>query len=380
MDFDFTEEQEMFRNTVREFVKKELPIEYVKRCESEGRPPWEAFQKIAELGWLGVIVPEEYGGSGGSAIDLMILMEELGRGMLELALMVFRTAVHCVSNIRWHGTQKQKEYFLPKAVKGELIFSFALTEPHAGSDAAAITTSAVADGDDYIINGSKMFCTGLHIANWCLVATRTDKTVPKHKGITNFLVDPKNPGIEIRLLETLGRRCVPTCEATFDGVRVPKDNMLARLNESWKNILSHLELERLVSIASFVGAAQAAFDDALQYAKVREQFGQPIGKFQAISHKLADMQVAIHICRLLMYNVAWLVTKGQRATMETAIYKLYCGEAYKYIALEGMQIMGAYGYTTEYNMERHLRESLVATMGPGSSETQRNIISRELGL
>jgi len=376
----FTEEQELLRKSIRAFVEKECSREYVRLCENERRPPWEAYKKLVELGWLGLNVPEKYGGSGGSIVDLTIMLEELGRGMLELALMVFRVAVHCVTAVLNYGTEEQREYFLPKVVKGELMFSFALTEPNTGADVSSLSCAAVPDGDYYIITGQKMFTTGMHIADWCLVATRTDSSGSPHYGITTFMVDAKSPGIEVRKLNTLGRRCVATCEVFFDEVKVPKKNMLGELNQGWKVIMGHLGMERLAAVAAFVGAAQAAFQEAVKYAKERIQFNQPIGKFQAISHKLAEMQTRLYLSRLILYDVALMLDKGKGPRMELAMMKLFCTETYKEIALNGIQILGAYGYTDEYDMERHVRESLVGTMGPGSSEIQKNIIAKELGL
>lgn len=380
MDFSFSEEQEILRATVAKFMKKECPREYVRECDEEKKVPFEVFHKIADQGWLGLAIPEEYSGCGGTVIDLALLLEETARISLALADLIYRARIHGGMNILSFGTDEQKEEFLPGIAKGKLIFCIGLTEPNAGSDAASLTTSAVADGDDFIINGNKMFTTNMHIADYCLLYTRTDKTGTKHKGITAFLVDARSPGIEIRPINTLGMRATTTNEVVYDNVRVPGKNMLGELNKGWTVATGQLGAERFGLAAMCTGAAQSVLDDALQYAKERVQFGRPIGKFQAISHKLADMQVEVDISRLLTYRLAWMAAQDTSDLKIAAITKLYATEAYKHISDMGMQILGGYGYAMEYDMQRHFRDSRILTIGGGSSEIQRNIIAKSLGL
>ena len=380
MDFSFSEEQEMLRATVGKFMKKECPREYVRECDESAKVPFEAFHKVGAQGWLGLAIPEEYGGCGGTILDLAILLEETAKASLALADLIYRARIHGGMNILNCGTEKQKKELLPGIAKGELIFCIGLTEPNAGSDAASLTTSAVADGDDFIINGTKMFTTNMHIADYCLLYTRTDKTAPKHKGITTFLVDTKIPGIEIHPIRTLGMRATATNEVVYDNVRVPGTNILGSLNEGWTVSSSQLGAERFGLAALCTGAAQSVLDDALKYAKERNQFGRPIGKFQAISHKLADMQMEVDICRLLTCRLAWMATQGVSDLKTAAITKLYATEAYKHVSDLGMQILGGYGYTMEFDIQRHFRDSRILTIGGGSSEIQRNIIAKSLGL
>lgn len=380
MDYSFSEEQRMLRATVAKFVKKECPREYVRGCDENRKPPLDVLHKVADQGWLGLAIPEEYAGSGGTAIDIAILLEETARISFALADLIYRVRIHGGTNILNCGTDQQKKRFLPGIAKGKLIFCVGLSEPNVGSDAASLITSAVADGEDFIINGNKMFTTNMHIADFCLLYTRTDKAVPKHKGITAFLVDTKSPGIEIRPIRTLGLWATTTNEVAYEDVRVPGRNMLGKLNEGWTVATGQLGAERFGLAAICTGSAQSVLDDALGYARERIQFGKPIGKFQGISHKLADMQVEVDISRLLTYRLAWMLTQGTPDLKIAAITKLYATEAYKHVSDLGMQILGGYGYTMEYDMQRHFRDSRVLTIGGGSSEIQRNIIAKSLGL
>ncbi len=380
MDFRFTERQEMLRSALRELVKRHCPREYVRECDELRKPPWESYKALADGGWFGLGIPEEYGGMGGDAIELAILLEEVGKGHLDLALWAFRVVCYGGVAILEDGAEEQRSFFLPQVAKGDCIFCFGLTEPEAGSDAAAITTTAVADGDHFIINGQKCFTSGFDISHYALLATRTDKTVKKHKGITNFIVDCKSPGINSQKIECLGHRSVPTSRLYLDNVRVPRERMLGGLNEGWEGILKYLTFERLCLSAARTGAAEAALEDAVEYAKERKQFGRPIGSFQAVSHKLADMKMMVEVSRILVYRFGWLVKEGLSGLMEAAILKLYTAEAYKTVADLGLQVMGGYGYAMEYDMQRHFRDSRLGTIGGGTSEIQRNIIARVLGL
>jgi alkylation response protein AidB-like acyl-CoA dehydrogenase len=380
LDFDFTPEQELARQALRELLARVAPREYVRRCDAEHRPPREAFQALAAHGWLGVGWPEEYGGSGGDPIDVAIVLEECGRVHLDLALWVFRSLSHGGMAIMRDGTEEQKRWFLPRIARGEISMSIGLTEAQAGSDAAAIQTTAVRDGDDYVITGEKWFTSGFAISDYCLLTARTRRGGAKHEGLTNFLVDTRSPGITARRLETLGTWALGTYVVRYDAVRVPARNVLGPVDQGWRGLMHYLETERLCLSAARTGAAAAAFEEALAYAKLREQFGQPIGKFQAISHKLADMALMVDISRLLVYRFAWLLKHDRPRVKEAAMLKLYTAEAYKTIADWGVQILGGYGYTMESDMQRHYRDSKFGTIGGGTSEIQRNIIAKQLGL
>jgi acyl-CoA dehydrogenase len=380
MDFSFTPEQETLRGHLRELLDDVCPPEYAERCDNEGAPPRSAYDALAKQGWFGLILPAEYGGTGATAVELAIMLEEVGRHFEELGMWVFRTLTYGGYAVMQHGSREQREALLPRVARGELSFCFGLTEPEAGSDAASITTRAVRNGDEFIINGQKVFTSGMDISDYCLLVTRTSSGEKKQQGITCFLVDTKLPGIEVRKIETLGQRAIKTTQVFYSDVRVPASAVLGEVDRGWDAVDAYLWYERLCLSAARTGAASAAFEYALEYAKNRKQFGKPIGQFQAISHKLADMKVMLEVSRVLVYRYAWLLSKGQATRQDAAVLKLYTGEAYKNVSDLGLQILGGYGYCMEYPMQRFFRDSRLATIGAGTSEIQRNIIARALGL
>jgi alkylation response protein AidB-like acyl-CoA dehydrogenase len=380
MDFSFTPDQETLRSHLKELLDEVCPPEYAENCDNEARPPREAYEALAKHGWFGLILPVEYGGTGGSAIDLAILLEEAGRHFEELAMWLFRTLTYGGYAVMQHGTREQKETLLPRVVHGELSFCFGLTEPHAGSDAAALATRATAVDGGYVINGQKVFTSGMDISDYCLLVTRTSTGAKKQQGVTNFLVDTRLPGIEVRKIKTLGQRAIGTTQVFYTNVKVPASAVLGTVDQGWEAVDSYLWYERLCLSAARTGAAAAAFEYALEYAKNRQQFGRPIGKFQAISHKLADMKMMLDVSRMLVYRFAWLMSQGKATRVDAAVLKLYTGETYKAVSDMGLQILGGYGYCMEYPMQRFFRDSRLATIGAGTSEIQRNIIARGLGL
>jgi alkylation response protein AidB-like acyl-CoA dehydrogenase len=380
MDFSFTSEQETLRAHLQELLDEVCPPEYAERCDREARPPRVAYEALAKHGWFGLIFPVEYGGTGGSPVELAILLEEAGRHFEELAMWLFRTLTYGGYAVMLHGRREQKQTLLPKVVRGELSFCFGLTEPQSGSDAAALTTSATARDGGYVINGQKVFTSGMDISDYCLLVTRTSTGEKKQQGITNFLVDTRLPGIEIRKIETLGQRAIGTTQVFYTDVKVPASAVLGEVGKGWEAVDSYLWYERLCLSAARTGAAAAAFEYALDYAKNRKQFDRPIGQFQAISHKLADMKMMLDISRMLVYRFAWLMGGGRATRHDAAVVKLYTGETYKTISDLGLQILGGYGYCMEFPMQRFFRDSRLATIGAGTSEIQRNIIARGLGL
>jgi alkylation response protein AidB-like acyl-CoA dehydrogenase len=380
MDFSFTPEQDSLRDHLRELLDEVCPPEYAAACDNEGRPPREAYEALARQGWLGLILPTEYGGAGASAIELAIMLEEIGRHFEELGMWVFRTLTYGGYAVMQHGSREQKDTLLPKVARGELSFCFGLTEPHAGSDAASLTTHATRSGDEFVINGQKVFTSGMDLSDYCLLVTRTTPSERKQQGITCFLVDTKLPGIDVRKIDTLGQRAIKTTQVFYSDVRVPAAAVLGEVDRGWEAVDAYLWYERLCLSAARTGAASAAFEYALEYAKNREQFGRPIGKFQAISHKLADMKVMLDVSRMLVYRYAWVLSRGEATRHDAAVLKLYTGEAYKSVSDMGLQILGGYGYCMEYPLQRFFRDSRLATIGAGSSEIQRNIIARGLGL
>jgi len=380
MDFSFTPEQESLRGHLQALLGEVCTPEYADRCDREARPPREAYAALAKHGWFGIILPAEYGGAGGSPIELAVLLEETGRHFEELAMWVFRTLTYGGYAVMEHGTREQKQALLPRVARGELSFCFGLTEPQAGSDAAALTTRAVAGDGGYVINGQKVFTSGMDISDYCLLVTRTSTGARRQEGITNFLVDTKSPGIEVRRIATLGQRAIGTTQVFYTDVKVPASAVLGTVGHGWEAVDAYLRYERLCLSAARTGAATAAFDYALAYAKSRRQFGRSIGEFQAVSHKLADMRVMLDISRMLVYRFAWLMSQGKATRHDAAVLKLHTGEAYKAVSDLGLQILGGYGYCMEYPMQRFFRDSRLAVIGAGTSEIQRNIIARGLGL
>jgi alkylation response protein AidB-like acyl-CoA dehydrogenase len=380
MTHDYTDEEQHFRETVRRFCDNEISRDYVRECDRERRPPTEAFRAIAEQGWLGVNVAPEYGGAGGGAAELAIMLSEIGRSFLDLALWVFRVCTYGGFAIQRDGTEQQKQRFLPGVISGDCSVCFSLSEPEAGSDAASLRTRAVRDGDDWVISGQKVFCSGFKVSDYVLVATRTDSSGGRHEGFANFLVPTSSPGLEAAPIETLGHWPLGTTLLHLDGVRVSGGDLLGDPGSGWPALGDYLRYERLCLSSARTGAAEAALTDALEYAKTREQFGRPIGKFQAVSHKLADMSLMVEVSKMLVRDYTRRLDSGKATPRDAAMLKLYTGEAYKNVSDMGLQVLAGYGYSMEYDLQRHFRESRLATIGGGTSEIQRNIIAKSMGL
>ena len=380
MDIELTPEQELFRSTVRDFCDAEISREYVRECDRERRPPTDLYRKLGQQGWLGINIPEEHGGSGGGAMEVAILLEELGTAFLDLSFWVFRAVTWGGLAMSRDGTPEIKSELLPKVAGGDLSVCFSLTEPEAGSDAASISLTAVEDGDEFVLNGQKVFTSGFKVSDVAVVATRTSTDGKKHHGITNVVVDTDSPGLTSTPIETLGHWPLGTAMLFFDDVRVPRTRMLGTLHDGWRDLGVYLRYERLCLSAARTGAAKSALADSLAYAKERTQFDQPIAEFQAVAHRLAEMQVMTEISEMLTYRYAARLDRGVATPRDAAILKLYACEAYKSVADMGLQVLGGYGYTMEYDLQRHFRESRLGTIGAGTSDIQRNIIAKTMGI
>ena len=382
LGFSFTPDQEMLRKVVSDFAAKELTPEWLRELDRTARAPHdEVLPKMAALGFTSLVVPREYGGLGGGCVDATVLLETLGRASLSIASLLNFTIGFGTQTIIAFGTEEQKRYFLPRVCKGEMIFAFSLTEPNAGSDAAALRTRAVADGEDFVIDGAKIFTTGAAESKYLLVATRTDPAAPKHRGISIFLVDSKTPGITYRPIEKLGMRGAGGLyEVHYDNVRVPRSGLLGPLHGGWDAVKATLERVRLSQAAYCVGCSQQVIEDAVRYAQQREQFGQPIGKFQAISHLLADLEVQADAARWLLYRAAWLVDQGVRCVKEASMANLFATETLLKVTSDAMRVYGGYGFTLEFDIQRHMRDARLFVIGDGSSQIQRNLIARFMGL
>ena len=381
MDFSFTQEQEMWRNMLQDFTEKESGREYTRMCDQEKHFPQELWDAGVKQGFLGLLIPEEYGGMGSDAIMYAIFMECLAKYSYEMAS-VFSVPMFCAMNIVEHGTKEQKERYLPPFIKGEQRFSIAITEPEAGSDASSIACMAEDKGDHWLLNGQKQFSTAAHLpGNIIMMAVRTDKDA-KHArdGISVLLVPNDAPGIECKRLPLIVRRAIGTCSVFCGDAKIPKENLVGELNGGWKVLIGHLELERLAGAAPNVGEAQSCLDDAVEYAKTRVQFGKPIGKNQGISHMLADLQAQLEAVRLLVYRSAWMITQKIPCRREVSMAKLLAGEVFYAISTAAMQTFGGYSFLPESDIERHWRMAKLFTIGGGTSQIQRFIISREMGL
>jgi len=380
VDFSFTEEQTILRDSIRKLMDRIATPEYVRRLDREQAYPYELYEAWVEAGLLSLAYPEKYGGLGGSVLDMVVLAEELSAKSADF-FMAFAGSTFCGLNILRKASEEQKQYWLPKLFAGEKRMAISISEPDAGSDVGAMRTTAKRDGDHYVINGHKIWSTGAGAKNAVInVYVKTDPAAHYRQSLSLFLVDNDTPGLQLRKLDMLGRRCTGTYELTFNDVRVPADRLIGGENKGWDVLLSGLQVERVTSAAGNCGAAQAAVDLATQYAKDRKQFGRPIGAFQAIAHMLADMQTEVEAARTLTWRAAWMVSSGQNALREITMAKLFSSETYVKVANMGMQIFGGFGYSMEFDMQRHYRDSRSATIAAGTSQIQRNLIASLMGL
>jgi alkylation response protein AidB-like acyl-CoA dehydrogenase len=380
MDFGFTEEQRMLRESVRKLLQKHAPPEYVRQHDRERAYPEELYQACAEAGLIGLPFPEEYGGAGGDLLDMTIVAEEIARVSADL-VMAYTGNIFCGLNLLRKASEEQKRHWLPKLIKGEIKISISMSEPDAGSDIGAMRTSAVCDGNQWVINGQKIWASMAGAKNNVIsLYVKTDSKAHCRQGMSLFLVDNDTPGLTLRKLDMLGRRATGTYELIFDNVRVPPDRLVGGENKGWDVVMSGLQVERAASCAGNVGASQGIIDLALQYAKDRKQFGRPIGTNQAMAHMLADMQTEVEAARTLMWRAAWLVSTGQDALREITMAKLFTSEVYVKIANQGMQVLGGFGYCEEFDMSRLYRDARAATIAAGTSQIQRNLIANLMGL
>lgn len=371
--------RKLFQESIHRFMRTECPREYVRQCDEEKRFPAELIGKMAELGWFGLTLPEEYDGFG-DYMDMVLFLEAIGYYAVAPARIWNITVSMVGGTINRFGTPGQKAEILPKVARGEITLAFALSEPEAGSDAAAVRTSAALKDGHFIVNGNKMWISGAMNAEYLLTVARTDAKSEKHKGLSLLLIRRDLPGVEVRPLSLLGGHALRTCEVIFDNVKVPCDRLLGELHTGWINLMPLLTKERPALAAICVGAAQAAVDDAVRYAKERSAFGRPIGKFQAIQHKLVDMQIEVDAARLLTYQAGYLLAQGQSAERECSAAKVFASDAYLHVSAKGIQVLGAYGYSMEFDMQRHYRESKLFQIFGGTNEIQRLVIARQLNL
>ncbi len=377
MDFGFTEDQRQLRHTVREFCEAEIKPHVMEWDEAQTFPT-AVFRELGQLGVLGAIFPEEFGGSGYSYVDYSIVMEELARVDPSIALSVAAHVSLCANHIYTAGSQEQKRRYIPKLASGEWIGSWSLTEPESGSDAAQARASAVRDGDCWVLNGVKTFTTNAHVAEVGVVMAVTDRSASAH-GISAFIIERGTPGYSFGKKENkLGMRCSPTGDVILTNCRVPDLKLCGKVGEGFVDALRILDGGRISIAALALGVAQGAYEAALAYSKQRKQFSRFISEFQAIQNKLADMATNIDAARLLTQRAAWLKDTGASVNKESSMAKLFASETAVRVSNEAVQIHGGYGFTKDYPVEKFFRDSKLCTIGEGTSEIQRLVIARQL--
>lgn len=377
MEFSLTQEQEILRETVREFALQEIAPHSLEWDEQQ-KFPVEVMRKLGELGMMGVLVDPQYGGAGLGYLEYAIVIEELSRVDGAIGLSVSAHNSLCTNHIYLMGNEEQRRKYLPRLTRGEALGAWALTEPGSGSDAASAQTRAVRKDHRWVLNGSKSFCTHGSCADVYVVLAVTDRGQGK-RGMSAFIVEKGTPGFLPGKKENkLGCRASDTASLVLEDCRVPHENLLGREGEGFMEALQVLDGGRISIAAMAVGIAQGALDCAIRYSREREQFGQPISRFQAIQWKLADMATRLEAARLLTYQAAWLKLDGNVVPKFSSMAKLYAAEAAVWVAEQAVQIHGGYGYTKDYPAEKYWRDSKLCTIGEGTSEIQRLVIAREL--
>jgi len=376
MDLNFNEEQEMLRKVARDFLAEEFPKKLVREMEDDttGLRP-DVWKKMAELGWMGLVIPEEYGGSGSNFMDLFVLLEETGRACL---IAPFFSTAMCTFLLMDIGNDDQKRKFLPKIANGELILALALTEPSARYDASGIATRALPSENGYVINGTKLFVQDAQVADYLICAANTDPSLPPEKSITTFMVDAKSPGIRITPLPTMADD--KQNELTFENVIVPSENILGELNGGWPPVSKLLERAAIAKCAEMIGGAHWTIENSITYAKDRVQYGRPIGSFQILQHYLAEMWTEVAHAKRLVYYAVWLLQQGLACTKEVAMAKASMSEVYMRCTHFGVRIHGGIGTTRDHDMGLYYRRAKHAACLFGNPEFWREKIACEIGL
>lgn len=378
MDFRFTDEQQLWHDTLNSFMEKEVGRDYIREHDSSRTFPEEAYQKFAERGWLGLLIPESEGGLEADAVMYAIFCEVIAKYSLDFAAAIM-TSMFTATNIAHNGSPEQKAQYLPGFLAGEVKFAISISEPGAGSDAAGLATKAVPDGEDWVINGNKVFCSGAHLPGTVInLMARTGSD--KHGGISMILVPNDATGVDVLKLDTIVRRSLGTTEIFLTDARVPRTNTIGEVGKGWAYVGQHLEWERLSLAATYVGNARTALDDTITYTGDREQFGRPLSKFQVLKHRMAERETEVNAARLLVYSAATKLSRGERALKDVSMAKVYAADVAYRCAFDGMQALGGYAQLPEYDMERYFREAKHAMVGGGTSEIQRSIIAKEMGL
>lgn len=377
MNFDLNENQLMIQQMVRDFAEKEVRPN-MNKWDDEEHFPVDVMKKLGDLGLLGIFVPEEYGGSGFTYYEYVTTLIELGKVCGGLGLSVAAHNSLCTGHIYYHGSEAQKKKYLPKLASGEFIGAWGLTEPNTGSDAMRMKTTAVKEGNEWVINGAKNWITHGLSGDVAVVLVRTGELLDS-KGITAFIIEKDMPGFSaVKIKDKLGVRASETAEMIFENVRVPEENVIGEVGKGFVQAMQVLDGGRISIAALSCGIARGAYEASVKYAKEREQFGKPIASFQGISFKLADMATKVKAAELLTFNAAQLKNEKRPLTKEGAYAKYFASETAVECGNEAVQIMGGYGYTKEYPAEKFLRDAKLMTIGEGTSEIQKLVISREI--
>ena len=378
MDLSLSEEQEMLRDIARDFLRRECTKDLVREMEEdEIGYPSDLWKKMADLGWMGLTIPQEYGGMESSFLDLAVLLEEFGRALVPGPFIP--TVVYCTMPIVKHGTKEQRETYLPRIAAGELIMTLALTEPSATFEPWGVNVRAVSDGEDYVINGVKLFVPDAHVADLMICVARTQEDSQDEKeGITLFLVSGKAKGISYTPLKTIASD--RQYEVVFENVRVPKSNILGELDKGWPIIEDLMQYAAVAQCALMLGGAQAVLEMTVDYTKERVQFGHPIGSYQSIQHKCANMLTDLEGIRFVTNMAAWKLSEGLPAKMEISMAKAWCNEAYQRVCTEGHQVHGGVGLISIHDMQLYFRRAKAAELAMGDADFHREKVAQELGL
>jgi alkylation response protein AidB-like acyl-CoA dehydrogenase len=375
-----TEQAEFVRDAAKRFVEKECNEWRCREWDADEHYPKEVFDQIAALGWYGIGIPEADGGTGGGALELLVVSEELGRGSTDLVACFSLTASGLRTLIK-NGTDAQRAELVPAIMSGDIRLSVSVTEPEAGSDAASLAATAHRDGDRYIVRGQKTFCEAAALPGTVVqLYVRTDPDAKKQRGISMLLLDPTAPGVTLSRLPTLGRNITGVYDIFLDDVEIPADRLVGAENSGWSVLGGELALERLIISAGFVGATFQVLDDVLEHVKRREQFGRPVGDFQGVAHLLVDLYTRAEAIRLLVYRGGELHDAGLPHVKEASMAKTASAELYADAARYGIPLLGGYGYVREHPLTMHYADAVIATVAGGPSQVQRNIVARQLGL
>jgi alkylation response protein AidB-like acyl-CoA dehydrogenase len=380
VDFAITEEERLILESVDRFMARHLPPDEVRRRDRAHEPPDFLVPLMAEQGMLGLAFPEHFGGGGRDWTTVALVQERLGYHAGMAASLFSTTVCFGGMSLMTYGSPAQREDLLPKLIRGQLRFALALTEPGAGSDAAALTTRAAAVDGGWRVNGRKTWISSANVADYLVTACRTAAGSKGADGVSMLMIPHTSPGIAMTRLEKVGNNCLTSWDIGFDDVFVPRSALLGEEGKGFRHLMQTLHFSRAGQAANATGQAQKAVDLAVNHARERVQFGQAIGRFQTIQHRLADMQTRVDMTRLLLYRLAWLITTGERCRKEAAQAKLVASETLQFVADHGMQILASAGYSLESDMQRIWRDSRLYTFGEGASEIQRTLIAREMGL